>query len=116
MYNEINSDVGDFGFVPVVFVRDSAEATFYQSLLEDHGIEVRVDEDFQDSKLEPDDVDDSVHGIAVMVDAEHLAEAEAVIGYRLDEEDVDIEYDDDDSDEEDDEFADLEEFDPDENN
>lgn len=115
MREELDSEKDKVGFVPAVFARDLDEADFYRSLLDDQGIEVRVDEDFRKDGAELADSKEDDSSIAVLVDSEHLAEAEAIIQERLVEEDfhADGEGGDDDDDGDENEFEGLEEFNPD---
>jgi len=108
----LNLGDGNSGFVPVVFSRDPNEVDFYRSLLEDYGIEVRIDEEYDDREADSDEFEDSVRGIAVLVDSEHLAEAQAAIKHRRDEEEVEGDYDADFNDDKEDKFDGLQEFDP----
>ena len=116
MYDDLNPKDENATFLPVVFVHDSQEADYYQSLLEDHGITVHINEDYDDH---PDDTDDghSAGGIAIMVDPDQFADAAGVIKAR--KEDEDNESDDEDhyyNDHDHDDMDDLQEFDPDEEN
>jgi len=103
---------GNSSFVPVVFSRDPKEADFYRSLLEDYGLEVRIDEEYNDREADSDEFEGSVRGIAVLVAPEHLAEAQAAIKHRMDEEEVEGDYDDEFYDDEEDKLDGLQEFDP----
>lgn len=113
MHDELHPGDGRSGFVPVVFSRDHSEADFYRSLLEDYGIEVHIDEDYYDRQIDSGDHDSKVQGIAVLVDSEHLAEVEAAIKNRMEEEGADDDTDDDFYDDENNDLEDLQEFDPD---
>ncbi len=94
-------------YVTLIVAKDPEEAEYYQTLLEDHDIDVYVDEDAVDEE----------GGIAVMVPDDTLEDAQHILEQRdtIDEE-LDMEYDDEfeDEDEEDEDFDGYEEIDEDE--
>jgi hypothetical protein len=114
MYDELNPKDENSTFVPVVFAHDNKEADFYQSLLEDHGITVQINEDYANDQADSDEFSGLAGGIAILVESDDLTEAEEVIKTRMEDDDLDDEdennfY----SDHDDDNFDGMQEFDPD---
>ncbi len=110
MAKKDESSLSDEDYIPVAFAQDISEAEFFSSLLEEHGIQARIDEE-QDEKEEEELETELGQGIPILVAEEHISEAEAII----DRHNADHEYDEDYDayDEEEDEFEDLGEFNPD---
>jgi len=65
-------------FVPLLFARNLAEAEFYKTLLEDHGIQALI----EDENIESMGLADLTRGVPVLVPDHQLEDAEAVINDR----------------------------------
>lgn len=107
----------DRAFVTVVFAEDYTEAEYFKSLLEDHGIEVRMGDGVEGvegvAAVDDNASENRGQGIPITVMYENLADAENIID-RVNEAEEEFDVDADHDDSEEDEFADFGEIDPDE--